>query len=365
MLQVKVNLKENSYNIVIGNQILKDIGAALKDFVKSNVIGQDAVIITNPIIKQRHGRILASSLKEHTFSVKFFEVPSGESSKSAQYAFDLIEKIAAYSVGKRIFIIAFGGGVVGDLGGYVAAAYKRGVPYIQVPTTLLAQIDSAIGGKVGIDLPCGKNLVGAFYQPLLVWSDVAVLSTLDDRQLRNGLAEAVKYGAICDKGLFDYIDNNLAKIQALNPQVMKEIVYHCTRIKAKVVMNDERDTKGIRTILNFGHTIGHAIEAANQYQNYHHGEAVALGMRVAAEISHRLGFLSVQHRDRLGTLLSKVGLPEKIENIGLADILKPMAHDKKFTGGKNKFLLITTIGSVKVVEGIKNGIIAAAIKANM
>ena len=311
MLQVKVNLKDTGYNITIGNRILENCGATLKDFAKSVGIGQDAVIITNPIIKQRHGRALSSTLKGHDFSVKFFEVPSGEPSKSAQCAFDVIEKIAAYSVGRKIFIIAFGGGVVGDLSGFVAAVYRRGIPYIQIPTTLLAQIDSAIGGKVGIDLPSGKNLVGAFYQPLLVWSDVHVLSTLDERQLRNGLAEAVKYGAICDKGLFDYIENNLKKIFALEPKVIREVVYQCSRIKAKVVMSDERETRGIRTILNFGHTVGHAIEAANQYQDYHHGEAVALGMRVAAEISHQMGFLNSEHQDRLGKLLSAIGLPAR------------------------------------------------------
>ncbi len=365
MVHVKVSLKENSYTITIGNRVWENLGATLKDFAKSVGIGEDAVIITNPIIKQKHGRELSAVLKKHDFSAKFFEVPSGETSKSALAAFDLIEKIAAYSVGRKIFVIAFGGGVVGDLSGFVAAVYKRGIPYIQIPTTLLAQIDSAIGGKVGIDLPSGKNLVGAFYQPLLVWSDIDTLSTLDDRQLRNGLAEAVKYGAICDKGLFDYIENNLKKIFAREPKVIQEIVYHCSRIKAKVVIADERDTRGIRAILNFGHTVGHAIEAANQFQDYHHGEAVALGMRVAAAMSRQLGLLSEEHQLRLGNVLSAIGLPEKIQHVGLPKIFHHMAFDKKFKGKKNKFVLLTTIGSVKIVEGIKDSVIEAAIRAHM
>lgn len=361
MLSVRVDLRENSYDIVIGSQILQDLGERLKRLD----IGADAVIITNPVIKRLHGGTIASGLKKNGFSVKFFTVPDGERSKSAGQAFRLIEEVAAYNVKKGVFIIAFGGGVIGDLAGYVAAAYKRGIPYVQVPTTLLAQIDSAIGGKVAVDLPCGKNLIGAFYQPRLVYSDTAVLSTLTRRQIRNGLSEAVKYGIICDRNLFDSIGKNVQKLLALDSRVIQEVIATCSRIKARIVMRDEKETQGLRTILNFGHTVGHAIEAANRFKDYHHGEAIALGMRVAADISRRLGLLKSRDAARIGDVLSDIGLPEKIKKSSLAAIFKHMAHDKKFKAGANRFVLTTGIGSVKVVEGVRRSTIQAAIKKYM
>ncbi len=361
MLTVKVDLAESHYNIVIGNGILPDLGKALGDLN----IGQDAVIITSPDIEHLHGKALVSGLKKGGISSKFFTVPEGEKSKSAARAFGLIEDIAAYNVKKEIFIIAFGGGVIGDLAGYVAAAYKRGIPYVQVPTTFLAQIDSAIGGKVAIDLPCGKNLVGAFYQPRLVWSDTAVLSTLNKRQIKNGLAEAVKYGIISSKNLFEYMGSNVKKLLALDPPIIKEVVFICSRMKANVVMRDEKETRGIRTILNFGHTVGHAIEAASQFKEYHHGEAVALGMRVASDISHRVGLLKPRDVARVNKILSDIGLPEKIKKVSLETIMEHMGYDKKFKAGENRFVLAVEIGSVKVVEEVPHAVIRAAIKKYM
>ena len=277
----------------------------------------------------------------------------------------LLERIAAQDVHKKIFIIAFGGGVIGDLAGYIAATYKRGVPYIQVPTTLLAQIDSAIGGKVGIDLKTGKNMAGAFYQPKVVLSDVDFLKTLSQRQVRNGLAEAVKYGIIRDKILFTYIAKHYPKLLRLNPEALTKVVLKCSAIKADVVRQDERETKGIRTILNFGHTVGHAIEAASGYDHYHHGEAVALGMRVAADISTRLGLLNFKEAIRIHQVLDNIGLPQKIRKVSIKSILARMQHDKKFRAGKNRFVLATAIGRVKVLEGVPLRIVTQAIKALM
>jgi len=361
MLPVKVNLKDNSYDILIGVDILADLG----EILKSLSIGKDAIVITNPVIKRLHGKALTKSLKKSGFNVDFFEVPSGERSKSANSAFKLIEKIAQKDVNRQNFIIAFGGGVVGDLAGYIAASYKRGIPYIQVPTTFLAQIDSAIGGKVAVDLPIGKNLIGAFYQPKLVLSDVRLLATLDKRQIRNGLSEAVKYGIICDKNLFAFIEANSKKLLSLDKKALMEVVLNCSRIKAKVVMSDEKETKGIRTILNFGHTIGHAIEAANKFNDYHHGEAVALGMRVAADLSRRLKLINSTQVSRINELLTDIGLPKKIKKVKIAQIIKYMEHDKKFKGKKNRFVLTTGLGNVKVAEGIKNRLILASIKSCM
>ncbi len=358
---VNVALKQNAYKIVVGQNILENLGKQ----VSSLKIGLDAVIITNPIIKKHYGKLVAASLTQKGFTVKFFEVPEGEKSKSAKMAFQLIEKVAQYDRLKRVFIVAMGGGVVGDLAGYVAAAYKRGIPYFQLPTTFLAQIDSAIGGKVGIDLPMGKNLVGAFYQPKVVFSDVASLATLSKRQIRNGLAEAIKYGIIYDKKLFDFIARHYESLLNHDLKALEKVVLSCSKIKAEVVVADEKETKGIRTILNFGHTVGHAIEAAGTYNDYQHGEAIALGMRVAADISYQLKLLSSENVLKINQLLSAVGLPEKIQKIRLADIMHKMQHDKKFQSGKNRFVLAEAIGKVSVVEGIDLKIIKQAIKAYM
>jgi 3-dehydroquinate synthase len=359
MSVIPVKLGKNSYSIVIGNHILSNAG----NYLKKLSLGKDAVIVTHRFLNQKHGGSLIKGLKKNGFSVKVFEVPEGEKSKSAKYAFDLIEKIARYDVLKSVFIVAFGGGVVGDLAGYVAAAYKRGIPYVQIPTTLLAQIDSSIGGKVAIDLPFGKNLVGAFHQPKIVLSDVAILKTLDKRQVRNGLAEAVKYGIIDDKPLFDFIDVNLNQILSLQEKETVELVTRCSRIKAKVVIKDEFETKGLRTILNFGHTVGHAIEAAGRFEIYHHGEAIALGMRVAAHISEQLQLTDAKTSQEINRLLTRVGLPEQIKGMKKHHILNMMRHDKKFVQGKNRFVLVTKIGQVVVKKDIPASVISKAIQA--
>jgi 3-dehydroquinate synthase len=358
---VHVPLKQHAYDIVIGCNILSLLGAKLK----SLQVGRDAVVITNPMIQRCHGPKLTEGLKKSGFSVKVFEVTEGEVAKSAKSAFAVMEKIARYDCLKNIFVVAFGGGVVGDLAGYVAAVYKRGVPYVQVPTTLLAQIDSAIGGKVAIDLPVGKNLIGAFYQPRIVWSDVSVLSTLSQRQVRNGLAEAVKYGVICDKTLFTYIARNYNKLLERDAAALGHVVLRCSQIKSRIVSQDEKEAKGIRTVLNFGHTAGHAIEAAGRYAMCHHGEAIALGMRVAAEISCRLRMLCPEEACILNGLLSDIGLPRKIAKLRMADILRAMRHDKKFIAGRHRFVLAQKIGRVKVVEDVPLSVIQGSIRAYM
>lgn len=358
MTTIDVPLKENSYKIVVGKGILRQAGKRLKGLG----VGTDAVIITNPLVYRHHAAVLTKGLEQEGFSVKVFKVPDGERSKSAEVAFPLMERIARYDRLKKIFIVAFGGGVIGDLAGYVAAAYKRGVPYVHVPTTFLAQIDSSIGGKVAIDLSVGKNLAGAFYQPKIVLSDVAVLATLDKRQLQNGLAEAVKYGVIADKSLFSFIARYYQKLLNRDLSVMERVVVACSRIKAGVVSRDEKETKGVRTILNFGHTLGHAIEAAGKYSCYHHGEAVALGMRIAANISVRMGMLAREDEESLNGVLCVIGLPQRIKKLKMSDILRVMQHDKKFICGRNRFVLVEGIGRVKVVEDIPLPIIQQSIQ---
>ncbi|MBF0385246.1 MAG: 3-dehydroquinate synthase [Candidatus Omnitrophica bacterium] len=359
MKSVNLALKENSYQIVIGNNILPLLGSKLKALR----VGKDALIITNPEINRLYGKKVIRGLKNNGFTVKVFKVPDGEESKSAKTAFDLFEGIAKYDVYKSCFVIALGGGVIGDLAGYIASSYKRGIPYAQVPTTFLAQIDSAIGGKVAIDLSVGKNLVGAFYQPKIVWSDVGALTTVPPRQIKNGLAEAVKYGIIADEKLFYYIKANLEKLLNVKPNPLLNVILSCSRIKAGIVAKDEKDSKGPRALLNFGHTLGHAIETAFGYSRYQHGEAVALGMRIACRISVLLKMLRSEDERVINALLSDIGLPSKLESCDINKLLLIMRHDKKFIGSKNRLILATRIGKAKIVEGVPEAIIKDAVKA--
>jgi len=360
MRPVFIELKRpvEHYDIVIGHDHLKNLGGHLQKFNP----GSTAVVITNPEIWRYHGKSLMDGLRDHALRWDVIEIPAGESSKSAQTAFEVIHRIADTHVSQDICIVALGGGVVGDLAGYVAAAYKRGIPYVQVPTTLLAQIDSAIGGKVAIDLPFGKNLVGAFYHPRLVFTDVAVLETLDERQVRSGLAEAIKYGVICDKNLFHLIERNLDDLLALESRILTQVVEQCSRIKAGIVSRDEKETGGVRTILNFGHTTGHAIETVCAYESYNHGEAVALGMRVAADISLKMGMVKEGDVVALNDVLTRAGLPERMPGLSADRILEFMKYDKKFRAGQNRFVLMTAIGSVKVRQNIDETIIREALE---
>jgi len=359
ILEIPVELKDNPYIIAIGHGILDQIPSLLKN----RGLGRDALIITHPVLERLYGAPLSAALKRSGYTVKMINVPQGEKSKSADVALRLLNQVSRYDVKKNIVIIALGGGVIGDLAGFVAAVYKRGVPYIQVPTTLLAQIDSSIGGKTAIDLETGKNLVGAFYQPKLVLADTKALKTLDKRQIRNGLAEAIKYGIIDDAKLFNFIEANHQQFFKGEINAVNFIVQRCSGIKARIVAADEKETKGLRTILNFGHTVGHAVEAAGRYNQYHHGESVGLGMRVAARISVAMGLLEASQELRINQLISSVGLPEKIEGVTLAKILTLMQHDKKFSAGHNRFVLIPRIGQAKVVVDIPHKIITQAIQS--
>ncbi len=359
--RIHVALKENSYDICIGSGILDQLAPALDQLG----IGKDAVIITHPILTRLYGNSLAKHLLKNGYTAKIFNVPVGEQSKSAACAMRLLEQVAAYDVGRKIFIIALGGGVVGDLAGFVASVYKRGVPYIQVPTTLLAQIDSSIGGKTAIDLKYGKNLAGAIYQPRLVFADTAVLRSLSLRQIQNGLAEAIKYGVIKDPVLFAFIEKDHARFLNGDQDVINAIIARCAKIKAAVVEKDEKDVKGIRAILNFGHTVGHAVEAASRFDQYQHGEAVALGMRAAASISVSLKMLSVSQEERINAVITAVGLPLKIDKVRLKDVLALMMHDKKFVGRKNRFVLAERIGKVSLVTEVPLEVVTAAIRKFM
>ncbi|MDP3730426.1 MAG: 3-dehydroquinate synthase [Candidatus Omnitrophota bacterium] len=362
MNRVKVSLGERSYNILIGPGLLSKSGAIIK---KLN-IGRDAVVITNKVLRRAYGVTLKNSLNKSGISVKFELVPDSEKAKSSRTLLKVLNHIAAYDKKRSVFIIAFGGGVIGDLAGFVAASYKRGIPYVQIPTTLLAQVDSSVGGKVAIDLPAAKNLAGAFYQPKAVISDINVLMSLSPRQVCNGLAEIIKYGAIKDRALFAYLEKNFRLAAALDKKVLKTLIMRSVRIKARLVGEDEFDKKGKRMILNYGHTIGHAIEAASSYSNrYNHGEAIAIGMCVAADIACGLNLLKRADAERIERLIKRCGLPTKIEGLKFSSIYEAHLHDKKFAKAKNRFVLPCATGDVRIVEAVPDRVIVAAIKRRL
>ncbi|MDD5156102.1 MAG: 3-dehydroquinate synthase [Candidatus Omnitrophica bacterium] len=358
MKLIKVGLKDRAYNIVAGYGILPSLGKYLR---KLN-LGSAAYVVTNAPVKKRYAGILKASLEKYGILVKFKLMPDTEKSKSLACAYSIIKDLTAFDKKRRIFIIALGGGVVGDLSGFVASVYKRGTPYIQVPTTLLAQVDSAIGGKTAVDLAAGKNLIGVFYQPRLVFSDAKVLKTLSLRQIRAGLAEVIKYAAIKDPALFRYLEKKYKSILALDPGSLKFIISRCSAIKAKIVEQDEKETKGVRTVLNFGHTLGHAIEAASGYRGYNHGESVALGMLLACDISRRAGLSDSAVCQRMERLVRNIGLPAHIGKLPLSRIIKAHYRDKKFRGAKNRFVLLRAVGKTKITENIPLKMIEEALK---
>lgn len=353
----KLKLNNRSYDIIVGANLFDKIARYMRAFN----VGDSAYIITNPPLKSRYGAAISGALKRSGLGMRFRTVADSEKSKSVRAASAVINDLARFDKRRRVFIVAFGGGVVGDLAGFVASIYKRGIPYFQVPTTLLAQVDSAIGGKTGVDLTQGKNLVGTFYQPRAVFCDISLLRTLDNRQIKSGLAEVIKYGIIKDPKLFAYLEKNYRKVLALDKAALEFIVEKSTGIKAKIVQQDVREEKGIRTILNFGHTIGHAIEAAGGFKSYNHGEAIAVGMLAATDLSAELGLIKADTAERIEGLISGVGLPTRVKGVPLARIIRAHYHDKKFIGKKNRFVLIKGIGRPTVKENIPLAAIRAAV----
>jgi 3-dehydroquinate synthase len=364
MRKIKVNLGERTYEIIISSKTYRGLG----EQVKNLDVGKDAVIITNKKILGILGRDVSTVLKSQGFFMHFEIIPDTEKAKSFISLSRLIDRIFAYDKKRNIFLIALGGGVVGDVTGFIASIYKRGIPYIQIPTTLLAQVDSAIGGKTGIDLVYGKNLIGSFYQPSLVFSDISALGSLPPREIKNGLAEVVKYGVIKSKSLFRYLE--LIYSRAGKPNFAsfdwEYIISECSRIKAKIVELDERDSRGIRIILNFGHTIGHALEAVSGYSSkYHHGEALSLGMLSASEVGRELGLTTDKTVKRIEGLVSSIGLPTKFSGIKLEEILSTIYYDKKFKGKQIRMVIPLDIGRVVLKEGIPLQLIRRVIKRRL
>ncbi|MFA5063426.1 MAG: 3-dehydroquinate synthase [Candidatus Omnitrophota bacterium] len=360
MRAIRVKLDKRSYDIVIGSGAL----SLLAKYAGKLNLGNSAYVITNPLVKKACFSSLSRELQKSGLSFKVKVIPDTEKSKSISILVSVINDLARFDLKKRTFIIALGGGVVGDLSGLVASIYKRGIPYIQIPTTLLAQVDSAIGGKTAVDLKEGKNLIGAFYQPRLVLSDVDLLKTLPLRQLRTGLAEIIKYGVIKDASLFAYLEKNWKDILKVKREALERVVSASSKIKADIVQRDEREDKGLRTILNFGHTAGHAIEAASGFK-YTHGEAVALGMLAALEISRDLGFINNSLKVRVENVIKKSGLPVQIKGLTLKKIIKAFYRDKKFIGSRNRLVLAAGLGKARVVKDVPLEIIETALKSRL
>lgn len=357
MRKVRVKLGSRSYEIYIGSGILSQLGP----WVKENGASSKLVIITDPTVKRLHGDTLEKNLTQDGFSVSVLAVPEGEEQKSLDTAGRLYHELSDLHAERTTPILALGGGVIGDLAGFVAATYLRGMPLVQIPTTLLAQVDSSIGGKVAVDHNHLKNMIGAFYQPRLVVSDVATLLTLPAERLGSGLAEVIKYAVIRDKGLFNYLEENLDRIISLDPGALEEIVFRSAKIKAEIVEKDERDW-GIRNILNYGHTVGHAIEAASDFK-VEHGQAIAIGMLTAARISRKLGILSREEQIRLKHLIKRAGLPTEIPNLSVEKIIQAMKHDKKILQGRIRFILPESIGKVFVTEEVSPSLVEEALSS--
>lgn len=352
MKTVKVGLGEKSYDILIGYP-LDEIGERLKKYTK----GIKSLIVTNPTIAQYYLETVERGLREAGFRVFVAQIPDGEEHKSQDEANRLYTKCVDYRLERESIIVGLGGGVIGDLAGYVAATFMRGLPIVQVPTTLLAQVDSSVGGKVAVNLPEGKNLVGSFYQPFLVYIDLAVLKTLPVEEMEAGMAEVIKYGIILDKNFFEYLEEKIGKLRELDSKVLETVVARCCKLKTGVVEKDERE-KGLRAILNFGHTLGHALEALTDYKKYKHGEAVAIGMVGACRIAEEMGMFKKETRDRIEHLIEKAGLPGRIGvKLSVDDIIQVLSLDKKVQAGKVRFVLPERIGRVVVRNDVPEDIV--------
>lgn len=360
MQTVKVALGARSYRIMVGRGLLTRLGPECARLD----LGRRCAVITDSHVGPLHAAAAMDSLRQAGFDPVLWSFPAGEASKNLRTVARGYEQMAAHRLERRSFVVALGGGVVGDLAGFIAATYLRGIAFVQVPTSLLAQVDSSVGGKVGVNLPAGKNLVGAFHQPRLVLCDLDTLDTLPERELRAGLAEVIKYGVIRDAALFRRLERELEKLLRREAGPMASVVARCCRIKAEVVGEDETES-GLRAILNFGHTIGHALEKISGYGRYLHGEAIAVGQVAAARMSARL--LGLPERDvaRIRALLERAGLPVavRLSPARWEKLFAAMQLDKKVTGGEVKFVLAEAIGRVRFGVRVPPEVIREALEA--
>lgn len=341
---VKVHLGDRSYPIYIGTGIISRLG----DCMQKLPVGKKVLLITNGTVRNLYGATAEKSLREAGFQVTVAEIEDGEQYKTLATAERLYDQAFAAGLDRKSSMVALGGGVIGDAAGFVAATYLRGIPYIQVPTTLLAQVDSSVGGKVAVNHPQGKNIIGSFYQPACVLADVDLLKTLPLRELQSGLAEVIKYGIIYNEEFFTWLEENIEKLLAGESAALTYVARESCRIKALVVELDEKEG-GLRAILNYGHTYGHTVEALTGYRHYTHGEGVSMGMVAAARLAVAQGLLNSAALDRIERLLQRAGLPLEIPpDLASEDLINSFYRDKKTTGGRLMFILPLRIGQVAI-----------------
>ena len=356
---VRVELAERSYDIHVGTGNLSSVGDAL------STLGplRHAVVITDTNVDEYASQV-AESVAEVGVNVDVLTIEPGEKSKSIAAAAALWEEVLATGADRKTVIIAVGGGVVGDLAGFIAATFTRGLTFVQVPTTLLAQVDSSVGGKTGINLSSAKNMVGAFWQPATVLIDTDTLTTLPERDYLAGLAEVVKYGVIQDAEFFEYLEQHIFAIKQRDSDTLQYVISRCCQLKAEVVQADERETSGRRAILNYGHTFAHALEAASGYGELLHGEAVSIGMTCASRLAETMGRVDLEFTTRQHALLQAIGLPLRVPpEISIDSLMDLMMHDKKVEYGKLRFILPDRLGNVELVGDVDPDLVTKAWKA--
>lgn len=339
---LQVDLGERAYPITIGQSLLEDA-----ELVARHIPGRRAAIVTNTTVAPLYLERLSSSLKVAGKQVTPIILPDGEEEKNWENLMRIFDVLLSEKCDRKTTLVALGGGVIGDMTGFAAATYMRGVPFVQVPTTLLAQVDSSVGGKTGINHPLGKNMIGAFYQPQAVIADTLTLNTLPPQELSAGLAEVIKHGAIIDAEFFRWIEANIGKLLARDAAALAHAIKRSCEIKADVVRQDEREG-GLRAILNFGHTFGHAIEAGLGFGTWLHGEAVGCGMVMAAELSQRLGYIDGPTKARITALVKAAGLPTVAPDLGMDRWIELMQVDKKNEAGQIKFILLKPLGAAVI-----------------
>jgi 3-dehydroquinate synthase len=335
-----VELGDRSYPILIGENLLQQ-----PDVLRRHVKARDVLIVSNTTVAPLYMEPLKAAFEGGRVVEAI--LPDGESHKTLTTVSRVIDVLVANRFGRDCLVVALGGGVVGDMAGFAAACYQRGVPFMQVPTTLLAQVDSSVGGKTGVNHPGGKNLVGAFHQPTAVIADTSTLASLPARELRAGLAEVIKYGMICDPPFFDWIESHLDELLVAQPAALAKVIQRSCEIKAQIVGRDERE-QGDRALLNLGHTFGHAVESATHYTQWLHGEAIGAGLMMATGMSRELGLLDTAVVDRVGKLLGRAGLPVRIAEVRPDVAFEHMKIDKKVQAGRMRLVLMRSIGDAFV-----------------
>lgn len=354
---LRVSLGERSYEIRFCHGGAGQFGP----WAQTAGLGKRAILISDANVEKPHAEAVAKSLTDAGVLVDLIVVEAGEAAKRVAIANELWEKLLDLQVDRQTAVVAVGGGVMGDLAGFVAATFARGLPFFQVPTTLLSQVDSSVGGKVGVNLEHGKNMVGAFWQPRGVMIDVGTLATLPKREYACGLAEVAKYGVIADADFFAFLESNAAALLARDTGVLTRVIRRSLEIKAAVVAQDEREETGARAILNYGHTFAHAFETLTGYDTLPHGEAVAIGMMCAARLASRLGRVDAALVDRQERLLKSLGLPIRTPDLLADDILRAMRRDKKAEGGLPRFILPARLGLVEIVSGVAESDVRASL----